>query len=57
MQIESMEGWEIESVAAEGNDSGKQYCYSYTGGPLYVTVPYEESVNEIRKKIIETSEK
>ena len=51
MQIESMEGWEIESVAAEGDDSGKQYCYSYKGGPLYVTVPYEKSVDEIRQKI------
>lgn len=51
MQIESMKGWKIESVAAEGDDSGKQYCYSYKGGPLYVTVPYEESVNEIKQKI------
>ena len=54
MQISEMEGWEIESIAAEGDDSGKQYCFSYSGAPLYVTVPYEDSVNEIREKIEKT---
>lgn len=57
MQIGSMEGWEIESVAAEGDDSGKRYCYSYDGGPLYVTVPYESSVEKIRDKIRQIKEK
>lgn len=51
MQLNDLKGWDIESVAAEGDDSGKQYCYSYQGGPLYVTVPYEESVSEISEKI------
>ncbi len=51
MQISRMEGWVIESVAAEGDDTGKRYCYSYSGGPLYVTVPYESSVEEISQKI------
>lgn len=54
MQIDEMEDWEIESVAAEGDDTGKQYCYSYSGGPLYVTVPYESSVSEIQEKIRKT---
>ncbi|MGN1166057.1 MAG: LCP family protein [Lachnospiraceae bacterium] len=54
MQIGKMEGWDIESVAAEGDDRGKQYCYSYSGAPLYVTVPYESSVNEIKEKIKKT---
>ena len=54
MQISEMTGWEIESIAAEGDDSGKQYCFSYSGAPLYVTVPYEDSVNEIREKIEKT---
>lgn len=54
MQIERMEGWEIESVAAEGDDSGKKYCYSYKGGPLYVSIPDEDSVETIQKKIKET---
>lgn len=54
MQIDTMENWEIESVAAEGDDTGKQYCYSYSGGPLYVTVPYESSVSEIQEKIRKT---
>lgn len=51
MQIGDMKGWEIESLAASGDDSGKRNCYSYSGGPLYVTVPYEDSLQEIRKKI------
>lgn len=53
MQLEDMKGWEIESVAATGDDSGKQYCYSYSGGPLYVTVPDMSSVEMIRGKIEE----
>lgn len=51
MQISSMEGWEIDSVAAEGDDSGKKYCYSYRGGPLYVSVADESSVEDIKQKI------
>ena len=54
MQIGEMKGWEIESIAAEGNDSGKKYCYSYKGGPLYVSVPDEKSVEEIKRKIKKT---
>lgn len=54
MQIDEMKGWKIESVAAEGDDSGKQYCYSYSAAPLYVTVPYESSVSEIQEKIRKT---
>lgn len=50
-QIGTMKGWDIESVAAQGDDTGKQYCYSYSGAPLYVTVPYEDSVNEIKGKM------
>lgn len=51
MQLGDGEKWEIESVAATGDDSGKQWCYSYKEGPLYVTVPDWGSVEEIRKKI------
>lgn len=51
MQISDMKGWEIESIAAEGDDTGKQYCFSYSAAPLYVTVPYESSVSEIRDKM------
>lgn len=51
MQLDDMKGWEIESVAATGDDSGKQYCYSYSGGPLYVTVPDSSSVEAIKGKI------
>ena len=51
MQLLDLKGWEIESVAASGNDSGKQYCYSYSGGPLYVCVPDETVVESIRQKM------
>ncbi len=51
MQLDNMQGWEIESVAATGDSSGKQYCYSYSEKPLYVTVPDMTVVEEIGSKI------
>lgn len=54
MQLNDGKGWDIESVAATGNDTGKQWCYSYSDGPLYVTVPDWGSVEEIKGKINET---
>lgn len=51
MQLNDLKGWDIESVAASGDDSGKQYCYSYSGGPLYVCVPDESSVMSIHDRI------
>lgn len=53
MQLDDLEGWEIESVAATGDDSGKQYCYSYSGAPLYVCVPDTTVVDEISHKMEE----
>lgn len=53
MQLNDLEGWEIESVAATGDDSGKQYCYSYSGAPLYVCVPDDTVVEEISQKMEE----
>ena len=51
MQLGTMKGWDVQSVAAEGDSNGKQYCYSYKGKALYVTVPYESSVSKIKKKM------
>lgn len=51
MQLDTLDGWEIESVAAIGDSSGKRKCYSYKGGPLYVTIPSESSVEEIKEKM------
>ena len=53
MQLNDLNGWEIETVAASGDYSGKQYCYSYSGGPLYVCVPDEVQVESIRNKMQE----
>ena len=53
MQLNDMKGWEIESVAATGDSSGQQYCYSYSDGPLYVTVPDWSSIAEIEAKMQE----
>lgn len=36
----------IQNVEAEGTH-GRDYCYSYTGGSLYVSVPVEESIDAI----------
>ncbi|WP_138261938.1 LCP family protein [[Clostridium] hylemonae] len=51
MQLNDGKGWDIESVAATGDDSGKQWCYSYSDGPLYVTVPDWNEVEKIKNKI------
>lgn len=53
MQLDGFKGWEIESVAATGDDSGKQYCYSYSGAPLYVCVPDAAVVESIQQKMDE----
>lgn len=53
MQLNDLEGWEIESIAATGDDSGKQYCYSYSAAPLYVCVPDAAVVEEISQKMEE----
>lgn len=50
VQLAGMKGWKVTSVAAEGTGK-KAYCYSYSAGPLYVTVPDENSVSDIQKKI------
>lgn len=42
--------WQVISVAAEGSPQ-KQYCYSYSAKPLYVSVPDQNSVAEITQLI------
>lgn len=49
-QLDSGQGWNIVSVAAEGSGD-MQYCYSYSGAPLSVAWPNEESVAAIREQI------
>lgn len=50
MQLEKGGGWNIYSVAAEGT-GGKDYCYSSSQTPLYVTYPDDTSVANIRDMI------
>lgn len=42
--------WNIKSLAAEGTGDS-QYCYSYTGMPLYVMQPDQTAVETIRAAI------
>lgn len=49
-QLTGMDGWKVTSVAADGT-GGKKYCYSYSAGPLYVTIPSEHSVSYIRELV------
>lgn len=51
LQLNDLQGWDIETVAATGDDSGKQYCFSYSGGPLYVCIPDSSCVEEISQKM------
>jgi len=51
-QLDIFNRWDSESVAATGSDDNR-YCYSYSGGPLYVCIPSESSVAEIKAKMQE----
>lgn len=49
-QLNSGGAWNIKSMAAEGT-ADSQYCYSYTGQPLYVTQPDQASVDAIKAAV------
>ncbi len=49
-QLSEGGAWNIKSMAAEGTGDS-QYCYSYSGKPLYVTQPNQESVDAIKAAI------
>lgn len=50
MQINEMTSWNIQSISATGTDASA-YCYSYSGGALYVMEPDEDSIAEIQALI------
>lgn len=50
MQLAEAPSWNITSMAAEGTGDN-QYCYSYSGAPLYVMQPDQASVDAIRQAI------
>lgn len=47
-QLSENPQWTITSMAAEGTGD-TQYCYSYSGKPLYVMQPNQESVDAIKE--------
>ncbi|MCI8293443.1 MAG: LytR family transcriptional regulator [Hespellia sp.] len=49
-QLSSGASWNIKSMAAEGTGDS-QYCYSYSGAPLYVTQPDQASVDAVKAAI------
>ena len=49
-QLSESPSWNITSMAAEGTGDS-QYCYSYSGSPLYVMQPDQASVDAIKDAI------
>ncbi len=49
-QLSDGVSWNITSMAAEGTGDS-QYCYSYSGAPLYVMQPDQASVDAIKEAI------
>jgi len=49
-QLNGGGAWNIKSMAAEGT-ADSQYCFSYTGMPLYVTQPDQASVDAIKAAV------
>lgn len=49
-QLSEGASWNITSMAAEGTGDN-QYCYSYSGAPLYVMQPDQASVDAIKEAI------
>lgn len=49
-QLNGGGAWNIKSMAAEGTGDS-QYCFSYTGMPLYVTQPDQASVDAIKAAV------
>lgn len=49
-QLAESPSWNITSMAAEGTGDS-QYCYSYSGAPLYVMQPDQASVDAIKEAI------
>ena len=47
-QLSENPQWTITSMAADGTGD-TQYCYSYSGKPLYVMQPNQESVDAIKE--------
>lgn len=49
-QIDEMAKWTVTSISLDGSD-GHEYTYSYSGSPLYVMIPDEETIELAKQKI------
>lgn len=49
-QLSDGAAWNIKSMQATGTGD-EQYCYSYSGSPLYVTQPDQASIDAIKQAI------
>lgn len=54
-QINDMAKWTVTSISLEGYDASR-YTYSYSGAPLYVMIPDEQSIIDAQQKIQEITE-
>lgn len=55
MQLEDGGDWTISSFGLTGRDS-RQYTYSYSGQPLYVMVPFQNSIDDAKDLIKRVTE-
>ena len=51
-QLNDMSKWTVTSISLTGYDASR-YTYSYSGSPLYVMEPDEDSIEEAKQKINE----
>lgn len=51
MQLDKMPSWEIENLSLNGSDS-YELTYSYKKQELYVMIPNEETINEVKDALI-----
>ena len=50
LQLDKMPKWTIKSVSLNGSDSS-DYTYTYSSGKLYVMIPNENSIKDVKENI------
>lgn len=51
-QINEMSAWNVTSISLDGAN-GSEYTYSYPSQKLYVMIPYEETIENAKQKIVQ----